>query len=181
MEKKIKIAFDLDGVIIDKPPLIPKKLLEKLFRGFKNKGLHYRFPKTQFEQQIRKLSHFYLFRPPIKKNIEFIKKLALSKKYELYVVSGRYLFLKNQTENWLEKRGLTSIFKKVFINLNNEQPHLYKEKMLAKIGADIYVDDDFLLADYLSKNKNCRIFCYSSKGEMCQKASRVRELKEIIK
>lgn len=179
MGKKIKIAFDLDGIIIDKPPLIPKKLLEWLFRGSGRAGLHYRFPTTKFEQWIRKLSHFWLFRPPIKKNIEFIKKLAKNSKYELYIISGRYSFLEKETKKWLEKRGIDGVFKKVFINLSDKQPHLFKEEKLREIKADIFVDDDYLLADYLAEKNICRIFCYS-KDIKCSKAKALEELSELF-
>jgi len=162
--KKIKIAFDLDGVIIDKPPLVPKKFIEWLFRGFKKDGLHYRFPHSKIEQRIRKFSHYYLFRPPIKKNIEFIKKLAKEEKYELYVISGRYSFLKEETEKWLKKRKIDGVFKQVFINLSNEQPHLFKEKKLKEIKAEIFIDDDKFLVDYLKKNSSAQIYYFYKGG-----------------
>lgn len=163
MSRKIKIAFDLDGVIIDKPPLIPKKLLEWLFRGGKKDGLYYRFPKSKIEQRIRKISHYYLFRPPIKENIKFIKDLARDKRYELYIVSGRYSFLKDETEKWLKKRKIEGIFKKVFINLSDDQPHLFKEKKLKEIGAKIFVDDDEMVVDYLVDKLETRVFFLEAK------------------
>lgn len=179
MKARIKIAFDLDGVIIDKPPLIPKKLLEKLFRGFKNSGLNYRFPKSKLEQKIRKLSHYYLFRPPIRKNINFIKELSNDKNYELYVISGRYSFLEKETEIWLEKRNVKNLFKNIFINLENEQPHLFKEKIINEIKPDIFIDDDGALADFLAKNSKTKIYCYSSKK--CGTACNMKDLPSIIK
>ena len=178
--KTIKIAFDLDGVIIDKPPLIPKKLLERLFRGKNKNGLHYRFPHSKLEQKIRKLSHFYLLRPPIKKNIEFIRCLAQDKKYVLYAVSGRYSFLKKETENWLKKRKINGLFKEVFINLKDEQPHLFKERKLKEIGAEIFVDDDCLLADYLTEKCKIKIFCFTAKDE-CTKAKKVYKIEDVFK
>ncbi|MGB9637212.1 MAG: hypothetical protein ACPLY7_00230 [Microgenomates group bacterium] len=180
MYKKIRIAFDLDGVIVDKPPLIPKRLIEWLFRGWKKDGLHYRFPKSKLEQRIRKISHFYLFRPPIRKNIEFIRQLAKEKKYELYIISARYSFLKDETEKWLKKRNINGIFKEVFINLSDEQPHLFKEEKLKEIKAEIFVDDDYLLADYLAQKNFCRIFCYS-KNIKCSKAKVLEELSQLFK
>lgn len=177
---RIRIAFDLDGVIIDKPPLVPKRLLEWLFRGWKENGLHYRFPHSKIEQKIRKISHFYLFRPPIKKNIEFVKKLSKNPKYELYAVSGRYSFLREETEKWLEKRKIKGIFKEVFINMPDEQPHLYKEKKLREMKAEIFVDDDGLLADYLAEKSKAKIYCFS-KGASCTKAIKVVELREVAK
>lgn len=180
--KKIKIAFDLDGVIIDKPPLIPKSLLEKLFRGCKNnRKLYYRFPKSKFEIFIRKLSHYYLFRPPIKENIDFVKKLAKNEKYQLYIISGRYSFLRLETNNWLEKRGLKGIFEEVFLNDDNEQPHLFKEKMLGKLKINIFVDDDDILVDYLvSKNLETKFFCFSKSLVNSSKVKVIESLKNLI-
>ena len=180
--RKIKIAFDLDGVIIDKPPIIPKSLLERLFRGNCEEKLHYRFPKSKLEQKIRKLSHFYLFRPPIKQNIELIKEISRNSDYEIYFVSGRYSFLKEETHLWLEKRNLKNVAKDIFLNLNDEQPHFFKEKILKEIMADVFVDDDNLLADYLSeKLPKVKVFCYSAiKHVVCQKAKKINSLRELL-
>lgn len=168
MSKKIKIAFDLDGIIIDKPPLIPKNLLERLFRGCNYRsGLHYRFPKSKLEISIRKISHFYLFRPPIKENIDFIKKIAKSPKYEIYIISGRYSFLLSETKNWFSKRKLNELFKKVYFNLNDEQPHLHKEKLLLKIKPDYFIDDDEELVDYLREKLDKTKLFYYQKGKTC--------------
>lgn len=181
MGQKIRIAFDLDGVIIDKPPLISKKLLERLFRRGGKEGLHYQFPKSKLEQRIRKLSHFYLFRPPIKKNVEFIRNLAKNSKYELYIISGRYSFLEKETENWLEKRMIKDLFKGIFLNLEDEQPHLFKEEILKKIGAEVFVDDDYLLADYLTeKLKITKVLCYSpGESNLSKKAVDIKKIEEL--
>jgi len=178
MSKRIRVAFDLDGVIIDKPPLIPKKLIEILFRGFEKDGLHYRFPKSKLEQKIRKISHFYLFRPPIKKNIEFIGGLAKDGKYELYIVSSRYSFLKDETEKWLEKRKIDGIFQKVFINMSDEQPHLFKEKVLKKLKPDIFVDDDCELVNYLTGRVETKIYCFSRDSSYAR-VTKIASLAEI--
>lgn len=160
MTKKIVIAFDLDGVLADKPPFIPKKLLEWLFKGSKTDSLHYRFPHHKLEQLIRKVSHYYLFRPAVKENVSFIKKIAKDGKYELYIISGRYSFLQKETEKWLKKRGLGSIFKKVFINLKDEQPHFFKEEVLNQLKPDIFIDDDPALVNFLLKKVQVKIFCF---------------------
>ena len=163
--KKIKIAFDLDGVIVDKPPIIPKKLLERIFRGKSKNGLHYRFPYSRIEQRIRKLSHFYLLRPPIKKNIEVIRQLAKAKKYELYIVSGRYSFLEKETENWLEKRKIKPFFKEIYINLENDQPHLFKERILKELRPDFFIEDDKGILSYLRpKLKNVNFILIGESG-----------------
>jgi len=159
---KMKIAFDLDGVIADKPPLVPKELLEWFFKGHNSSALSYRFPRYRLEQLIRKLSHFYLLRPPIKENLALIKEMACQKKYELFIVSGRYSFLESETYLWLKKRGLDKTFKKVYLNLQDEPPHLFKEKVLKDLKPDFFIDDDAALIAYLkSKLKKTKILDYS--------------------
>lgn len=148
--KIIRIGFDLDGVIVGKPPLVPKGLIEFLTKKPTNAFLHFRFPKSCLEQHVRKFSHFYLFRPPLRQNIDFIKKLN-SKKYELYVISGRYSFLTFETDLWLKKRGLENLFKAVFINLGNEQPHLFKERIIKELNLDYFFEDDPDTVAYLGK------------------------------
>lgn len=153
MDKKrtIRIGFDLDGVFIDKPPLIPRKVLEWLYRSHNKKQLSYRYPKTRLERLIRRISHYYKFRPPIKKNLDFVKNLSKDRNYELYVISGRYGFLEKRTKIWFKMNGLDKTFREIHINLKNEQPHVFKEKMLKKFKPNIYFEDDELIVRYLSK------------------------------
>jgi hypothetical protein len=153
MAVKIKpiLAFDLDGVLINKPPFIPKKVLEYLFRGCKKNGLCYRFPSTKTEQLIRQLSHYYLLRPPIAENILFLQKLASQQKFQLYLISSRYSFLHSTTIYWLKKRQIKKLFTKIILNKKNEQPHLFKEKQLKKIKPKAYFEDDSAIAGYLGR------------------------------
>ena len=147
-KEKIKIGFDLDGVIIGKPPFMPKYLMERLVRK-KDHGLAYRYPESKFERRIRWLSHLPLFRPPINKNIKLIHELYKSKNYELYVVSSRYSFLEGRTKEWFKFYRLRGLFKEIHINLKDEQPHIYKEKMIKKLKLNVFIDDDVLLLKYL--------------------------------
>ena len=178
--KVIRIGFDLDGVIVDKPPLIPKKLLEWLVRLHQNKKLAYRFPKSKLEQKIRILSHHLFLRPPIKKNLEFIKKIAKNKKCQLYLISGRYAFLKKRTDQWLKHYQINNLFKKTLINLKNEQPHLFKKKQIKDLKIDIFIDDDLPLASYLSKTlPKTKIFCFDHKKDK-QLPLIIESLKEVF-
>ncbi|MBL7150386.1 hypothetical protein ISS86_00465 [Candidatus Microgenomates bacterium] len=150
MDNQIKIGFDLDGVIIDKPPLISKGLLEWLVRSHQNKKLAYRYPLLP-ERLVRWLSHHPLLRPAIKENLEFIKKIAKNKKYKLYLISGRYSFLAGRTQQWLKKHQIYNLFEGIFINLKNEQPHLFKTQKIKSLRIDIFIDDDLPLVKHLKK------------------------------
>ncbi len=61
------VGLDLDGIIIDRPPLIPKWLIEYLYRDYSAKTLKYRLPGF-WEQKVRQLTHLPFVRPPILKN-----------------------------------------------------------------------------------------------------------------
>jgi hypothetical protein len=150
-KKKIKVGFDLDGVIIGKPFFIPQFLMERLVRSKKDHELIYRYPKTKFEQWIRVVSHYPVFRPPIRENIELIKELSGSNKYKLYVVSSRYGFLDKRTKEWFKFYKLGRFFKSIYINTKNEQPHIFKERMISKLHLNTFIDDDKPLLNYLKK------------------------------
>lgn len=164
----LKIGFDLDGVLVDKPPLVSKKIVESFFKGYR-KGLNYRFPESVLEQKLRQASHFYFFRPPLKKNLRLVKKLHRQKRYQLYLISSRYSFLKDQTQNWLEKRGVAGFFEKICLNLRNEQPHFFKEKILEQLGLDFYFEDDPLIHSYLGKKlKKTKVCLVRNDGDLEQ-------------
>jgi uncharacterized HAD superfamily protein len=172
--KKIKIGFDLDGTLVDKPFLIPNSLIQWLFKGHR-KGLDYRFPKTKLEQFIRRLSHFYLFRPPIKLNLKFLKKIANNKDCRLYLISSRYSFLKKETRVWLEKRAIKNLFQKIELNHQDQPPYLFKEKKLRQLGVEVYFEDDPAIAGYLKKKLPRTKIC------LVGRSSKIRTIQESFK
>ncbi|MDD3531717.1 MAG: hypothetical protein PHR64_00460 [Candidatus Shapirobacteria bacterium] len=150
-KRRIKIGFDLDGVIIDRPPLVPKTWLERLFRGTKDCGLVYNFPTNRGHQWLRKLSHHSFFRPPIRKNLTFLKKISQDPNFEVYLISGRYSFLEKETAKWLAKKGLGGNLSGVFINEADLLPHIFKKKIIKKLGLDFYFEDDNQIVSFLRK------------------------------
>lgn len=143
----MKIGFDLDKVFIDYPPLVPDGVIERLYRKKLNGTLAYRIP-SRPEQAIRRLSHVSLFRPPIRKNIDFLSTIS-KKEHQLYLISSRFRFLESVTVALMKKYGFTDIFEEMYFNFDNEQPHLFKDKILSKLQLDRYVDDDLYLLRYL--------------------------------
>lgn len=162
MQKRIRIGFDLDGVVIDKPFFVPQILLERLVRKKTDHQLLYRYPQSSIERQIRIASHHPVLRPPITKNINLIKELFRSKKYILFVVSSRYSFLEKRTKEWFRYYKMKKFFKEIYINLDDEQSHLYKEKMVKKLKLNVFIDDDKPLLKYLKSKINNVEFVYVS-------------------
>lgn len=144
----MRIGFDLDGVLVDGPPFVPSWLLELLYRGTREKNLHYRIPSSKIEIWIRQLSHNSFFRPPILKNIEILKQMAGD---ELFLITSRFSFLQEKTTNLLRLYGLDGMFKEIVLNLDDEQPHLFKLKTIERLKLDMFIDDDEDLLVFLKE------------------------------
>lgn len=148
----MNIGFDLDRVFVNYPPFIPSQVIDWLYKDHSTKRLSYRIPFSPFEQFIRKLSHFYLFRPKIKESIEFIHNFPLNPHpHNLYLISSRYHFLKDLTDKLLKRYNLLMPFVSINLNTKDHQPHLFKERVLKKLKIDLYIDDDLRLLEYLQK------------------------------
>lgn len=157
----MNIGFDLDGIFINTPPFVPKKLIDWLYRGHDH-NLFYRIP-SRVEQFVRILTHYPILRPLMKKNRELMRDVAWDgNKY--YLISSRFGFLKNRTEAIVAKYNFDKIFNGMYFNFNNEQPNIFKERVLRKLMIDRYVDDDLPLLRYLtSRNPKARFYWLNEK------------------
>jgi hypothetical protein len=148
----MNIGFDLDKIFVDYPPLIPDRLINKLYKKKDNGVLLYRIP-SRPEQILRRLSHLPLLRPTIKKNIKFLQSLSKSKN-KLYLISSRFSFLEKPTNRLMKKQGFDKIFDGMYFNFQNKQPHEFKDEVLQKLHIDLYVDDDLSLLKHVSKKND---------------------------
>jgi len=179
----MNIGFDLDKVFVDYPPFIPHWIIDTLYKEKDNGILLYRVPGT-FEQKLRQLSHTSFLRPPIKKNLSFLQSLSKEKKYNLYLISSRFGFLKKQTEELAKKHNFYNIFKKLYFNYQNEQPHEFKNRVLQEIKIDRYIDDDLSLIKHLAKKNPKSIFYWLNarfKKTLANNILAVTDITEVIK
>jgi hypothetical protein len=112
---------------------------------------------------LRKLSHHWALRLPLRKNLLLVKEIAQNPNIDAYVISGRYGFLKNRTKQWFKIHKINGLFKKININMSNKQPHIFKEEMIKKMNLDFFFDDDPLAYEYLKKKVKSTKF-YLVKG-----------------
>ncbi len=145
----LKIGFDLDGVILYNPTRPIRPLIALFKRTFlKKKGVKFYFPKTKVEKFIWSLLHrSSLFPAP---GFNDLKKLIDEGKIEAYLVSSRYEFLGSDFDKWADKIEANKYFKGCFYNKNNEQPHLFKEKVVKKLNLDLFVEDNWDIVQYLN-------------------------------
>lgn len=171
----MNIGFDLDKVFIDTPPFIPKTIIDKLYKKRDNGTLVYRIP-GKYEQIIRRISHIPIFRPPIVKNMDFLKSIAKDKN-KLYLISSRYKFLEKATDALAKKYKLNKIFDEMHFNFLNEQPHVFKDRIIKKLKLDYYIDDDLSLLNYVAKkNPKVKFFWLTDRSTRRKYAANITPL-----
>lgn len=158
----MRIGFDFDKVFVNYPPFVPDFIIDWFYKK-KNHNLYYKIPGS-LEQKIRILSHHPLLRPQIKENINVLERMAKQKQHEIYLVSGRFGFLKDRTEKWVKRYNVDIFFKKLYFNFSNKQPHLFKLEMIKKLKIKHFIDDDLDLLLFLSdKLKDVKLYWLNQK------------------
>lgn len=161
MKKKVvKIGFDLDGVLLYNPVRIFRFFITDFYKKIKNKILKkneeitFYIPQKSLEKFIWLILHKTSFM--INPGYENIIKLTENKNVKLYLITGRFSFLKKDLDAWLKKIRAKKIFKEIYYNKNDEQPHQFKIKMIKKLNLDFYVEDNWDIVKKL-------IFCKKTK------------------
>jgi len=162
-QNKIVIGIDLDGIFVDKPPIIPASFINYLYGDPKKAKLKYNIPNTKFEIFIRRVSHSQFLRPIIKKNVNWLRATYNGTEITCEIITGRYAFLDGVTKSLLLKNGLRLSLNHLWINLDNEQPHLFKERTIKHLKLKYMIDDDIYMLNYLAKRlPDVMFFWYSN-------------------
>ncbi|KXK07585.1 MAG: hypothetical protein UZ21_OP11001001003 [Microgenomates bacterium OLB22] len=151
MRKKVlRVGFDLDGVLVYNPARIarlPITLIKKIFLPSRQKTFF--IPTTDFQKSIFRLFHLSsIFVAP---GVSTIKELARNNDIELYIITARFDFLKDDFYAWLKRMGIRPVLKRAFYNKDNQQPHIYKEHLVKKLELDYFVEDNYDIVEHLSK------------------------------
>ena len=152
----LRVGFDLDGVILYNPARVVRPLISLAKHLFLSKRkLAFYYPHSPFEKMMWKL--FHLSSIYISSGMDDIKKLIKEKKITAYIVTARYGFLGDDFKKWVKRNNIDLVFDGVYYNKDDEQPHLFKERMIRKLNLDVYVEDNYDVVKYLSQKKNAKI------------------------
>jgi len=167
----IHIGLDFDGVVAYNPLRVVRGPITYIKRRFlKKKKTEFYIPTSPFMKFIFWLPHQWSFFPG--RGMERLKQLVEEGKVEACIVSGRYGYLDAEIPQWLKRRGLTKTFTAVYANKNNEQPHLFKERMLKKLKLDYFIEDNFDIVQHLTYHTPTPIFWIYNLFDRCQQYSR---------
>lgn len=155
--KKIKVGFDFDGVILYNPARIARPLVTFFKKKIlKKKTTRFYVPKSKFARAIFQIFHWSSIFPA--NGIAQIKQMVKNGEIEAYLITARYDFLEPDLRHWIKKLDLEPYFKAVYLNSKNEQPHLYKERLINELGLDIFVEDNYDIVTHLNKKTKSKIF-----------------------
>ena len=158
MKKKVlRVGFDFDGVIAYFPLRIvraPISFVKK--KIFKVKKLTFFYPKSPLERFIWVLLHDTSTFPA--KGINLFRAAVERGEIEAHLVTARYSFLDTHLDRWLNKHQLKGFFTSISINEKNEQPHLFKERMVNKMKFDYFVEDNMDIVEHLSKKTSTKVY-----------------------
>lgn len=158
-KKPLKVGLDLDGVILYNPVRLARPLIalfKRLILG--KRRLSFYLPKSRLEKAFWKFFHkSSIFVAP---GFDEIKKMVKKGEIETYIITARYDFLKDDFESWLDKIQAKKYFKGCYYNKNNEQPNVFKERLIRQLKLDVFVEDNWDIVKYLKskiKNQNLKI------------------------
>ena len=149
-QEPLKVGFDLDGVILYNPARVARPILAFL----RNQVLHkqkkeFYIPTSPFADWLWYVLHKTSLAPsPAYKSVI---KLIKDGQIEAYIITGRYHSLESDFDIWLKKLDATSYFKTCVYNKDNEQPHIFKRKMIEKFGIQIFVEDNWDIVRLLNE------------------------------
>lgn len=156
-QRKIRIGLDFDGVVAYNPLRVVRAPITFIKHNIiKKKTTEFYIPTTPFMKFLFWLPHQFSFFPG--RGMGYLRQLVRDGNVEAYIVSGRYGYLDAQIPQWLKQRRLHDIFTEVHANTDNEQPHLYKERMVRQLRLDYFIEDNLDIVKHLSQTTPVRIY-----------------------
>ncbi len=149
--RPLRVGFDFDGVVVYNPMRIlrPFASFIKKKNLLKRKELEFFVPTKKWEKFLWFLAHQTSLFPAA--GWQRIEELKRDKVIEPYLITGRNTFLKNDLKFKLKLFGLEKIFTTVYITEKDEQPHLFKERIIKQLKLDYFIEDNWDIVQYLSQ------------------------------
>lgn len=144
------VGFDFDGVVIYNPLHVARAPIA----WFKKKFLHmnktsFYKPKNKWQLAIWRL--LFLISLPATDGLREIEKLKNEGKINPILLTGRFDLPRERVASVLARAGFPNLFTEIITNELNEQPHIFKQRVVMEKKMDIYVEDNIDIVIYLNK------------------------------
>jgi hypothetical protein len=151
--KIIRVGLDFDGVMAYNPLRIlraPVKLFKKEILGVTK--LKFLIPHNFWQRALMRFYYAGSVWPST--GLELLKEKSKLKRYEFHIITGRFGSIDNNLCRWLKENGLEKLIKNLYVNKNDEQPHIFKQRTIEDLKLDYYIEDNLDVVDYLDKKSS---------------------------
>lgn len=154
--KIIKVGIDFDGVLAYNPFRLaraPVTFFKRHFLGVKKTQFY--IPKSEPEKFIWTILHESSVLPG--KGAGLLRSLVKEGNIEAHLVTARFGFLQPGLDSWLRRWNLTKTFKTITMNHADEQPHLYKTRVVGEKKLDFFIEDNFDIVSHIAPRSPTRV------------------------
>lgn len=145
------MGLDFDGVVAYNPFRIIRAPITTFKRKvLLDKRLKFFIPKNEWQIFLWKLLHESSVFPA--EGTELLKEMVKNKEIEVYLITARYKCLNQNLDKWLVKHDLKRLFTQIYANINDEQPHEFKKRIITEKRCDFYVEDNLDIVSFLDRN-----------------------------
>lgn len=156
-KKTLRVGFDFDGVIAYNPFRIIRAPIAYVKRDLLGmKKLNFFYPTKPWEQFIWRILHDSSVFPS--KGIDLLSSLVESGQIEAHLITARYSFLDDHLHDWLRRHKVIHLFKTINWNKNDEQPHLFKERILRQLLLDAFIEDNLDIVRHLTEKTKTKVY-----------------------
>lgn len=155
--KNVTVGFDFDGVVAYNPARIfrlPIALVKRHVLGV---------TKTSFyvpQGELAKLIWTMMFATSVfpAKGAALLRQLVARGSIEAHLVTARFSFMEGQLERWLRRWGMDTVFASITTNSRNEQPHLFKQRIINTKRFDYFIEDNLDIVRHLAGRTKTNVF-----------------------
>lgn len=153
---KMRVGFDFDGVIMYNPARAIRRPLSFIKNiCLPHKKSEFFFPTRKISRIINTLFHKSSFK--VASGYDKIVDMVHDGHIEPYIITARWSFLKKDFLRIIHGLNAHSLFRGYFLNEKNEQPHLFKERMIKDLNLDVFIEDNLDIVDYLRQHTKAEI------------------------
>lgn len=156
-KKIVRVGLDFDGVVAYNPFRVARPIVAFVKqRIFGVKKLRFWYPKRKWQQIFWIIIHESSVYPA--NGVELLQELVKGGRVEAHLVTARYSFLDDHLYKWLRKHKLDKLFKTINLNKLDEQPHLFKERIISKYKLDFFIEDNLDIVKHLNNKNRTKIY-----------------------
>jgi hypothetical protein len=152
MKKKIIVGLDFDGVVAYNPARLARFPISFIkHHVFGVKKVQFFVPKTAMQRALWALVHETSMFPS--QGATLLRHLTQTGQIEAHLVTARFGYLEKGLMSFLRRWDLLDCFTSITLNTKEEQPHIFKARIIRSRKFSYYIEDNWDIVSYLSSDR----------------------------